>query len=86
MIRCQAVQGNYGNACLSGNDSYLHCILQALETSLGGLLQLLSASTEVFHLLVPLLGLKNLPQLLFPLPHGVQITMETPTLPQQCLS
>lgn len=77
---------NYSNACLEGNDIYLHCILQTLETSLGSLLQLLSASTEVFHLLVPVLSLKNLPQLLFPLPHGLQITMETPTLPQQCLS
>lgn len=77
---------SYSNACLEGSDIYLRCILQTLKTSLGSLLQLLSASTEVFHLLVPALSLESLPQLLFPLPHGLQITMETPTLPQQCLS
>lgn len=65
---------------------YLCCILQTLKASLGSLLQLLCASAEVFHLLDPPLCLQNLPQLPLPLPHGLQVTMETATLPQQCLS
>ena len=70
----------------SVNVVYLSCILKTLEASLGSLLQLLCASAEVFHLLAPPLRLQHLPQLPLPLPHGLQVTMETPTLPQQRLS
>lgn len=66
--------------------TYLYCILQTLEARLGSLLKLLCASAEVFHLLDPPLRLQNFPQLPLPLPHGLQVAMETPTLPQQCLS
>lgn len=61
---------------------YLCCILQTLETSLGSLLELLRASAEVFHLLDPALRFQNLPQLPLPLPHGLQVAMETATLSQ----
>lgn len=57
----EVVKSNYSHACLEGNDLYLGCILQTLKTSLCSLLQLLGASTEVFHLLVPALSLKDLP-------------------------
>lgn len=70
----------------SCNSVYLRRILQTLEASLGSLLQLLCASAEVFHLLDPPLSLQHLPQLPLPLPHGLQVTMETPALPQQRLS
>lgn len=77
----KVLMSSYSHVCLGGGDIYLRCILQTLKTSPGSLLQLFSASTEVFHLLFPALSLKSLPQLLFPLPHGLQITMETSTLP-----
>lgn len=67
-------------------DFYLCCVLQTLEASLGALLQLLSLSAEVFHLLAPPPQLQHLPQLPLPLSHGLQITMETAALPQQRLS
>lgn len=62
-------------------DIYLYCILQTLEASLGSLLQLLCTSAEVFHLLDPHVRLQNLTKLALPFPHGLQVTMETPTLP-----
>lgn len=61
---------------------YLSCILQTLEASLGSLLQLFCASAEVFHPLAPPLCLQHIRQLHLPLPHGLQVTMETSTLTQ----
>lgn len=60
---------------------YLRRILQTLEASLGRLLQLLSVSAEMFHLLAPTRHMQHLPQVPLPFPHGLQVTMETPTLP-----
>lgn len=70
----------------SVNVIYFCGVLQTLEPSLGSLLQLLRTSAEVFHLLAPPLRLQHLPQLHLPLSHGIQVTMETTTLPQQRLS
>lgn len=61
---------------------YLGGVLQALEASLGRLLQLLRASAEVLHLLDPALRLENLAQLPLPFAHGLQVAMETPALSQ----
>lgn len=65
---------------------YLCCILQTLEAGLGVLLQLFCASAEVLYLLTPPLRLQHISQLPLSLPHGLQVTTETPALTQQRLS